>query len=64
MDNLDTDHILEIGLKYISIESKLGELGRVRSIFKHLSQFFNPSNEFLKCLLSSVEGTIRNDGMY
>ena len=48
MDNLDKDHILEIGLKYISIESKLGELGRARSIFKHLSQFFNPTNEVLK----------------
>ena len=48
MDILDKDHILEIGLKYISIESKLGEFGRARSIYKHLSQFFNPEIEKLK----------------
>ncbi len=45
LDNLDGDQIIEIGLKFASIECKLGEIDRARGIFLHLSQFCDPEKE-------------------
>ena len=45
MNNLDKSFVLEIGLKYISIEIKLKEINRARGIFKYLGKLFNPDNK-------------------
>ena len=43
LELLDQDNIMDIGLKYISMEKNLGEIERARSIFNYLSQFNNPN---------------------
>ena len=48
MNNLDKSFVLEIGLKYISIEIKLKEINRARGIFKYLGKLFNPDNKEYK----------------
>lgn len=37
--------MIDIGLKYSTIEKKLGEIDRARSILTHISQFADPSKE-------------------
>ena len=48
MNNLEKSYVLEIGLKYISIEIKLKEINRARGIFKYLGKLFNPDNKEYK----------------
>ena len=48
MNNLEKSYVLEIGLKYISIEIKLREINRARGIFKYLGKLFNPDNKEYK----------------
>ena len=48
MNNLERSYVLEIGLKYISIEIKLKEINRARGIFKYLGKLFNPDNKEYK----------------
>jgi pre-mRNA-splicing factor SYF1 len=49
LEVLDTDQILDIGLKFAAIEKKLGEINRARAILVHLSQFCDPSKpEFIE----------------
>jgi pre-mRNA-splicing factor SYF1 len=48
MNNLDKSFVLEIGLKYISIEIKLKEINRARGIFKYFGKLFNPDNKEYK----------------
>ena len=48
MNNLEKSYVLEIGLKYISIEIKLKEINRARGIFKYLGKLFNPYNKEYK----------------
>ena len=45
LNEIDSIQIVEIGLKYVSIEIKLNEFERARKIFEHLSQFYNPEIE-------------------
>lgn len=45
LEILEADQILDIGLRFVAIERKLGELERSRSILIHLSQFCDPSKE-------------------
>ena len=45
LDVLDSEQVVEIGLKYATIEMKLGEIARARAIYVHLSQFCNPNQE-------------------
>ena len=45
LNEIDSIQIVEIGLKYVSIEIKLNEFERARKIFEHLSQFCNPEIE-------------------
>ena len=40
---LESDQILDIGLKFSAIEKKLGEIERSRAILLHLSQFCDPT---------------------
>ena len=48
MDELEGEQVVEIGLKYASIETKLGEVDRARGIYIHLSQFCDPNKEEFK----------------
>ena len=48
MDELEGEQVVEIGLKYASIETKLGEVDRARGIYTHLSQFCDPNKEEFK----------------
>ena len=43
MEILETDQILDIGLKFATIERKLGEIERSRAILLYLSQFSDPT---------------------
>ena len=45
MEILEYDQILDIGLKFASIENKLGEIERCRAIYIYLSQFCDPNNK-------------------
>lgn len=42
MEALESDQILDIGLKFAAIERKLGEIDRSRAILIHISQFCDP----------------------
>ena len=43
------EHIIDIGLQFANIERKLGEIDRVRSIYKFVSQYCDPKKpEHLK----------------
>ena len=48
MNNLEKSYVLEIGIKYITIEIKLKEINRARGIFKFLGKLFNPDNKEYK----------------
>ena len=48
MNNLEKSYVLEIGLKYISLEIKFKEINRARGIFKYLGKLFNPDNKEYK----------------
>lgn len=43
MEVLESDQILDIGLKFAAIERKLGEIERSRAIMVYLSQFCDPT---------------------
>lgn len=45
IESLDYDQVVEMGVKFASVERKLGEVERARAIFSHVSQFCNPGNE-------------------
>ena len=60
---LDTDQILDIGMKFAAIEKKLGEITRSRAILVHLSQFCDPSKpEFMEYFWKVWEDFELNNG--
>lgn len=43
LEDLESDAVVEMGLKFANVETKLGEIDRARAVYVYIAEFSNPS---------------------